>query len=297
MLSFEINKQALCFLSNQDWTQAQNLFFENARKHPSYQTYNNLGYYLISEGLECKNGKVRNALKLGMNYLKKSANIKNTSINCFAMIQATEYLLRNKKANKDEACKCICESLKQRLSLEYSHEIHYNYLRFLYIGLSNDDEILYEIRKLVKDNAFEESVSLYFELARRKGLVEEAFEIISSFPQHLDELDFLMFYTKFEMYEKGYALCEKIFDFYSLDEFIVSAMIQCCVSVGDFDSAQKYSTEFLNNVFWRKESRSYFEKIISSTNGRKQMISEYKHIPPAITQCSYFGCPHHNTEW
>ncbi len=297
MLSFEINKQALYFLSNQDWTQAQNLFFENARKHPSYQTYNNLGYYLISEGLTCKDGKVRSALSLGVNYLKKSASIKNTSINCFAMIQATDYLLKYTKGNKNELCRYVCEYLKQSFSLEYSYEIHYNYLRFLYIWLPDNDEILYEIRKIIKNNAFEESVSLYFELVRRRGLIEEALEIIRKFPQYLDEIDLLMFYSKFEMYEKGYALCETVFDKYSLNEFIVSAMVQCCISVKDFKSAEKYSIEFLNNSFLKKKSRSYIETTISSTNGRKQMISEYKHVPLALNRCSYFGCPQHNTEW
>lgn len=297
MLPFEINRQALDFLDKQEWLKAQILLFENAKKHPSYQTYNNLGYYLISEGLIRKNGKVRNALILGLNYLKKSANIKKTSINCFATIQSTDYLLRCKKANKNELCKYVCESLKQSLSLEYSYEIHYNYLRFLYIWQPDNNEILYEIRRIVKNKAFEESVSLYFELTRRKGLIEEALEIIRKFPQYLDEIDLLMFYTKFEMYEKGYALCETVFNSYSLNEFIVSAMVQCCVFVKDFELAEKYSIEFLNNSFLNKKSRSYIKTMLSSPNGRKKTISEYKHIPPAIIKCSYFGCPQHNTEW
>ena len=41
------NQAALDALAKQNFAEAQALFFENARKNPSYQTFNNLGYYLI----------------------------------------------------------------------------------------------------------------------------------------------------------------------------------------------------------------------------------------------------------
>ncbi|MBE6537470.1 MAG: hypothetical protein E7673_05905 [Ruminococcaceae bacterium] len=296
-MSYEINKQALNLLNKQDWFKAQTLFFENAKKHPSYQTYNNLGYYLISEGLTCKNGKVRNALNLGLNYLKKSANMKKTLVNCFATIDAIDHLLNINKKNKNELCQYVCEYLKEMLSVEHSDKIHYNYLRFLYIWSPENDEIGDSIRNIVKDNPFSEAVSLYFELVLRKGMIKEALEIISNFPQYLDEIDLLMFYTKFEMYEQGYVLCEKVFNSYSLNEFIVSAMIQCCIAVENFELAKKYSDEFLKVGISKRRSKRRFEPLISSTSRRKQYISEYKNVPPALNQCAYFGCPMHNTEW
>ena len=69
MIAKEINQKAMDALRRQNFAEAQHLFFENAKRNPSHKTYNNLGYYLISEGLECKGGKVRNALKLGIKYL------------------------------------------------------------------------------------------------------------------------------------------------------------------------------------------------------------------------------------
>ena len=73
MTAKEINQAALENLKKQDWQSAQKLFFENARKNPSHKTYNNLGVFLITEGLTCRNGTSRNATKLGLKYLLKAA--------------------------------------------------------------------------------------------------------------------------------------------------------------------------------------------------------------------------------
>ena len=59
MTAKEINAKALNFLDKQEWKKAQDLFFKNAKENPSHQTYNNLGFFLIIEGLICSNGKVR----------------------------------------------------------------------------------------------------------------------------------------------------------------------------------------------------------------------------------------------
>ena len=55
----QINELALKKLANQEWKSAQDLLFENARLNPSHNTYSNLGYYLINEGIELENGKTK----------------------------------------------------------------------------------------------------------------------------------------------------------------------------------------------------------------------------------------------
>ena len=54
----KINRSALDELSKHNWKIAQKMLFDNAKKHPCHETFNNLGYYLCTEGLECKNNKV-----------------------------------------------------------------------------------------------------------------------------------------------------------------------------------------------------------------------------------------------
>ena len=101
----EINEKALAFLANQDWKTAQELFYENARKFPSHKTYNNLGFFLIREGLLCKNGTQRNALKLGLKYLEKASKFEESSVNCVAMVEAIVFELRSCSKEAEESLK------------------------------------------------------------------------------------------------------------------------------------------------------------------------------------------------
>ena len=91
----KINQDALRSLASQEWLVAQRLFFKNAKENSSYQTYNNLGYFLITEGLTCKNGIVRNAWKLGWKYLLKAFEMKKTQVGAQAMGVAIDYKLRS----------------------------------------------------------------------------------------------------------------------------------------------------------------------------------------------------------
>ena len=66
------NQEALQALEDLNYSVAQACFFENAKRVPCHETFNNLGYYLITEGLWCKNNNARNALALGLKYLLKA---------------------------------------------------------------------------------------------------------------------------------------------------------------------------------------------------------------------------------
>ena len=83
-----MNERALKCLIEGNFEEAQKLFFENAKKNPSHETYNNLGNFLIDEGLLCKNGRVRNAQKLGVKYLFKALEIRRTFITLCALAKS-----------------------------------------------------------------------------------------------------------------------------------------------------------------------------------------------------------------
>lgn len=90
----KINQDALELLARQQWLEAQRLLFENARKNPSYQTHNNLGYFLITEGLALKNGNARCAYKYGENYLLSAIKMQENPISYCALAVLTGYRLR-----------------------------------------------------------------------------------------------------------------------------------------------------------------------------------------------------------
>ena len=77
----KLNAEALEILSQGNFIGAQRKFQINAKKHPGHQTFNNLGQYYFTEGLEMKNGKVRNADTLGIYQLKKAEKLQQTPLN------------------------------------------------------------------------------------------------------------------------------------------------------------------------------------------------------------------------
>ena len=133
MVAKEINETALDLLSKQDFTNAQNLFFKNAKENPSHETYNNLGYYLVSEGLICKNGTFRNAYKLGIKYLLKAANLKDSVVNLCALAKAIDYELRIvPKSRKEALYQQSYKYLNKAIEIEFSDELKYNCVRLMF---------------------------------------------------------------------------------------------------------------------------------------------------------------------
>lgn len=298
----EININALNLLENQEWSKAQKLFFYNVKINPSYQTYNNLGFYLVSEGIQCKNGKTRNATKQGIKYIVKSMELKATSINLFSMVKAIDYQLRDCTADKKTFYKCACDYLEKALKLKYSDILQYNYLRFLYLLDPNSKGIVDEVRSLVNNLVSVETVSLYLEILRIYSLKQEGIRCIEKYNDILDEADLLISYAKFGLYEKGYEVCDSVMAMYSMDQFIASAVIECCLNTLNFEKAKEYSEQIKEIISNEKQSKKTkiiraFEKIITSKDERTRILSNYSLVPPIIDSCCYFGCPIHKTEW
>ena len=98
----QTNQKALELLSKRDWNSAQKLLFENANRFKSHNSYNNLGHYLVTEGLVCKDGRFLNAYNKGMKYLLASAEIKESATNAFAIASALNFKLKYSSRKKPE---------------------------------------------------------------------------------------------------------------------------------------------------------------------------------------------------
>lgn len=296
-----INKQALLKLAQQDWKGAQTLFFENAKKNPSNKTYNNLGKYLIDEGLECKNGKVRNAYKLGIKYLKKAVEKELSPITLCALAEANEneFII----TTGEQRAKVLRESkkyLEMAREINYTNEIQYNYLRICYMLGEKDNVLLEQSRKLILEYVCEESISLYFALLSDYMLIDEALECIKNYEKYIYEPDLLLFYVKFGLYEKGLCLCDVIKRQYSPDKYIIAAIIECYVNTEHYEEAKnyvKFISEIESEIQSRKDLRNILEDSKESVGHRKKIISEYSMVFPFVKICCYFGCPTHKTIW
>ena len=302
MKANEINNNALACLKNQEWKKAQDLFFYNARKNPSYQTCNNLGYYLITEGLISGNEKVRNAMKLGLKYLLKSSALKATAINNSAIITAINYLLRDEKEDATRLLEWAFELSKCSLELEYSHVLQYNYLRFSYLLDKNSLYLLSQIQDLVRNYTCTESVSLYLAFLSKKLLQKDGIKCISDYGNFIDDLDKLMFFAKFGMYKEGRILCKSVLDTYAIDEQIASAVIECYENDCDSSIKEKELEEvrvLLKNSICinKKAKRSILIKLFESASYRKSRIDEFEPAIPMMDLCCYFGCSIHKIKW
>ena len=304
MTARKINENALNYLKSQKWKEAQEKFFENAKKNPSHETYNNLGYFLINEGIECKNGRVRNAQKLGKRYLFKAADIKESQINLCAIAKAYEYDIRSSSVKKKENIfRQSSRCLKKALEINYSGVIHYNYIRSLYLINPNDSILLEQVKKLMTNYVCNESVSLYLELIGQHLLLDEGIRCIEQYEKFLSDIDMLMFFVRLELYEKAYPLCKGICEQFSPDKYVVSAIIESCIKTHHFEQAKIYAKQIKDleaEFCYEKEetwANAVLDNVVSSDKFRKKLISQYSMSPPFIDSCCYFGCSEHGIKW
>ena len=286
MTAKEINAKALNFLDKQEWKKAQDLFFKNAKENPSHQTYNNLGFFLIIEGLICSNGKVRNALKLGNKYLFKARQFKITTVNTLAIITSFDRMLRSEKEDKALLYASACEVLKDSLKREYFVQIHYNLLRFLYLSQPQNKLLLEETEKLLNRFVCQESVFLNLCVLSQNNMIDKMKKQLSKHAELLDEYDRFAFYLKAQMYEEAYALCKNIYQSYEIDYFIRCAISECYIKTGR--KKELTSIIKLTDDFYTKNNVSGY---------REKVIKNYQFIPPILESCAYFGCDMHNVKW
>lgn len=296
--SHDINKKALIHLANQKWMSAQKMLFYNAHKNPSHETYNNLGFYLITEGLECKNGRVKSAKRLGLKYLVKARNIKRSSINSFAIALAYDYQIRNANdIEKEDLCNKVRFFFEEAFEYEKSNELHYNVLRMKYLTGVFDESILSESYSMLCENPSLENVILVLNLAdanRERKLGEK---ILSKYGAMLDSDDKLLFCTKFEMYEEGYRFCLEVLDQFQVDEILLACILLCCTNTGKLQEAQYYLDSNIKHI--KTKEKLYFQNALKHRglmDKIKESVANYQRIPPIISKCCFFDCPIHSNK-
>lgn len=306
MISEKINRQALACLDEQRWEDAQKLFFENAKKNPSHQTYNNLGFYLITEGLTLKNGKTRNAWKLGFKYLLRAESLEISLINAAAIAKAMELRLICTNEDITRLLNDVCAHLEKVRELDFTHALQYNYLRYRYLSEPQNERLLSDVRNFVEKHPFEENVSLYFCLLKANGMVEDCLKCISDYADKysafFDEAELIMFYARYGFYERGYELCKPLCEKYGINKFLASAIIECCVNTNRFSEALVYADKIQKEMACSEKENwraNVFGNLSDSTSYRKELINSYSYHfwPPFIEICGYFGCASHGNEW
>ncbi len=305
---YEYNQAALEELSRGNFSKAQELLFENAQKNPCHGTYNNLGYYLCTEGLECKNGKVRNADILGMKYLLKAKQLRRTSVNLSNIATAIHLRLgteSKKGANPDDIYSFqnayVC--LKEAVLLHPSDETEYNMLRFLYLMDQDVNAIVKPLEQLITKNLCQDSVNFYLSLLCKASCFEKCLTVLEECRYLLDEMDLLTYFCLCGEYEKGADLYDDIVcsTFYLGEEYS-AMMLECLVrsdrkkqmaSFLDFVKRQEAGLVYPSQKEWMGKIPNDQAELLQYTN---TVISRYRYVPQYRTPCGYFGCKEHGTE-
>ena len=298
-----INDVALLALHKQDWEAAQKLFYQNVIENPSHRTYNNLGYYLWSEGLICKDGKHRNARKLGMQYIIKASKLGISIANCCAIAEAAN---KNFFYAKDDSLPTIAFALnylEKVLELEDRPDLRYNYYRFLYLLSPLDETHLIRLRELVMNYVTEESVNFYFSLLCMHSKKDEGLDCILKYSSIIDKSNLLKFYAKMGLYVEGSKVFEAVCDQRCIDDEIVAAVIECSLGASNGDAEKRTIYAVLDKI--REESDFYstssgvarLDELLCSHKLRAELLNAHNYVPPMISCCCYCGCPIHNTAW
>ena len=138
------------------------------------------------------------------------------------------------------------------------------------------------------------------EILRTNKKTADGLEFIEKHKDLLDEVDLLMFYTTNGIYDKGFDLCEEVCQKFSIDEYIASAIIECCVKTGNFDVAEHYASviqDYLLSTEKKNWTKNIFGDFSRARECRQKKISEYRMMPAFIPVCCYFGCDMHKTPW
>lgn len=304
----KINQDALELLARQQWLEAQRLLFENARKNPSYQTHNNLGYFLITEGLTLKNGNARCAHKYGENYLLSAIKMRENPISYCALAVLTGYRLRRalitSKKKSAELYKLQYKYFTRAEKLCPSdREIRYNRLRAYCLVFGADESALRKAKRLLQEFECEETVLLYVEILRILSKKAPALACIEKYRNYFSEWNLLMFYATCGMYEEGYSHCDAFFHEFGAEPGPAAALMECCIRTGHFKEAEWYAreiTEYLqeiNDGIGSEWKNAVFRNLKKSTACRRTLLQNYREFPSMLTPCCYFGCTEHGTPW
>lgn len=291
----KINEFALNALNNGDFLAAQENFYRNIKLNPCHETYNNLGFYLISEGLICKNGRYRSAFKLGEKYILKAAELKDSAANISARVTINNYKVYGcSPKEKNQLYTDSYALLSKALNLDYSYITHYNYLYFKSLLYPEDRGILTEIRKLIKNYVTENSILLYFGFLRKYKLKDEGLDCIRNHACCIDEAVKLIFYTAIGLYESGYKLCEKVYNGFVVNKELATAILECCIKTNHLDDKKRY----IQNIIRNKElDKSFVDMILHSKQAREQIILKAPSYAAYEIPCCYFGCKQHSVRW
>ncbi len=289
-----INNEKALYLINKDMYEAQRILKMNAKQYPCLLTFNNIGYFYFREGIQFKNGKTRNATKLGGEYLLKAQSYSISEINQRAIsnmyyykkdFQTAEsyynqaYKINNNYINLNNICSCLYMQDKYKEAAE-------NYEKVLM--LCNDTV---DMADIYSSYAF---TLLKIDKKKTRNFLNK---VLKSDIDHIlvDVFVLAYFCDDFLLANKLLKPMQKN---WSCNCNVMAMAFDCLLRLNQADEAKEYllsETEILKDQSYdNKKEIVCLEKAFSSEEYRKHLISNYRFMPLLIETCCYYGCEIHN---
>lgn len=300
---YQINQEALSALENLEYAKAQSLFLKNAKKFPCHETFHNWGYFLITEGLQCRNG-VRDATLLGWEYLQKADQMKKSALTALAITCAIDRGASHISKKYPQQCtaKYAFETLSWACQLYKNDILEYNRLRFWYYVDPQNIRLQQKAEDLLISFQSRESILLYLSVLCMRGNFDLCLDRMKQFDCYLETDDKLVLYYLCEKYE----LCAKLYaklNKYSLLEAESAMLIESLIYTNNLDDAKEYAErvsyerrEMLGNRQFQQQWGNILKHIEHSTPYRQKLIASYQLPVPYIDVCCYYGCKRHHAK-
>ena len=272
----ELNKKALAFLTTQKWENAQQLLFENAKKSPCHMTFQNLGYYLFTEGLLCKTGKYRNAEYLGFQYLLKAAKSGISIENLCAIATAMDHFFYypNRAFDLKSPLSIAYESIDAACKLWQSDALIYNRLYLSYLLTKKPKQaFILELSNRLSNSENKYTVRFYLYLLAQSQRINECIACMDRYGKYLDELDLFTLCFLCDQYNRCLALSDSLIKKYDLD-----SVTQSMVS---------------NVYMWAGKQLPPAWESRNSLQSREEIILRFQFAPEFQPMCCYIDCPIH----
>jgi len=266
---------------------AQCAFFENARRYPSHETYNNIGYFLITEGFFYKSGSSRCGLSSGKKYLFEAASLRTSEKNTHAIIKALDYG-RAGDNNREKLLRQGISLLERALAVQYSDSLTYELIRYSYLLCPKDEGLSSRAQALIKDNPYPELISLYLEILRKNRMAKEGEEVIKKYNPTAAEQ--LLFYSTVGDYSQGYELSGRVLAEGAVNAALASAIIECCLACGKRDEAIAFAGKIAKGEDTAGDSALSAALAVPAnpSEERRNILESCINPPPALNIYCYF---------
>lgn len=272
----ETNAIAIEALSKGNELTAQNLFRENVKYKPCCLTLNNLGVYYIQYGMTLKNGHIRSAKKVGLDYLLKASLYETDWRNCASIATALvefgdleyayQYLLKADKLN-------------------VNHDILYNIGVCLFrLGRFQESSSVFEslcqgscIDQIIQDGGQHPFLILAYcqiKLNNKKKCIKYIQKYRACFETD-ERLDVFHLRYLCGLHEEALSECFELLEEWYLTRFLLAMIIDCVSKFPSYTSTIKKTIPSEYNSLWNTLCKDY--------SLRMKEIEEYAYLPPLIS--------------